>query len=56
MQAEIAIASLRLLAGTLPPRAQALVQEWGQLNQAALLNNGDLARASEALLPIPPLP
>ncbi len=45
-----------VLAGSLEPRALAFVREWAKLRQAELLTNWELARASEPLLRITPLP
>jgi hypothetical protein len=45
-----------LIAGTLPGRALALVEEWAELHQEELLANWERARADEPLQPIEPLP
>jgi len=54
-KAAIAIEDGRLLAGSLPPRARALVAEWAKLHQDELLKNWERARRGEHLKPIPPL-
>jgi hypothetical protein len=54
--AEIAIESLELLGGWLPPRALRLVSEWATVHRDELQRNWDRARAHEALEPIDPLP
>lgn len=51
----IAIESLVLLAGELPPRALGLVTEWAALHRAELEENWRRARAHQELLAIPPL-
>jgi hypothetical protein len=55
-EASIAIESLDVLAGSLPPRALDLVREWGALHRAALMVNWRRARDEEPLEPIAPLP
>jgi hypothetical protein len=45
-----------LIAGTLPPRARALVTEWALLRRNELSANWERARREEPLQPIPPLP
>lgn len=54
--AEIAIATLELIDGWLPPRALRLVLEWAREHQDELQANWDRARAHEALVGIDPLP
>jgi hypothetical protein len=54
-KAKIAIDSLHLLAGHLPPRALGLVMEWAALHQAELLEDWELARKQAPLKPIQPL-
>lgn len=54
-QALVAIRDLRVLAGSLPPRALGLVVEWASLHREALLENWERARRGEPLRPIPPL-
>jgi hypothetical protein len=44
-----------VLAGSLPPRALALVREWAQLHVDELAANWDRARRHETLLAIAPL-
>jgi len=45
-----------LIAGSLPPRARALVAEWAALHEDELLANWERARNDERLQPIDPLP
>ena len=45
-----------LIAGSLPPRAAALVAEWARLHRAELEANWERARREEALEAIDPLP
>ncbi len=45
-----------LIAGSLPPRALALVAEWASLHQSELHANWDAARRQEPLQSIDPLP
>lgn len=52
---EIAIESLQVIDGSLPPRALRLVKEWAELHQDELLANWDRARAHEQLDAIDPL-
>ena len=52
---EIAIETLTILAGKLPPRALGLVMEWASLNQVALMEDWHLARQQAELKAIPPL-
>lgn len=54
--AEIAIDTLELIDGWLPPRALRLVLEWTGEHQAELRANWDRARAHEQLVGIDPLP
>jgi hypothetical protein len=54
--ASIAIASLDVLAGSLPDRALRLVHEWAEFHRAELEANWRRARDSEPLEPIEPLP
>ena len=54
-RASIAVGTLAVLAGSLPPRALRLVQEWAELHQAELVANWERARAEAPLEPIPPL-
>jgi len=53
--AEVEIASGEILKGTLPRRAARLVGEWRQEYRRELEENWNLARAHQALQPIPPL-
>jgi Domain of unknown function (DUF4160) len=53
--AEIEITSGDILKGRLPRRAARLVWEWRQEYQRELEENWNLARAHQALRPIPPL-
>jgi hypothetical protein len=45
-----------VLAGSLEPRAMQFVREWADLHRQEILTNWDLARRSQPLLDIPPLP
>jgi hypothetical protein len=54
--AQIDLATNQILAGSLPPRALRLVQEWAQLHVGELSENWALAQALEPLVPIDPLP
>ncbi len=54
-KAEIAIATLSLIAGRLPPRVLGLVMEWAALHRAELLEDWDLARRQAELKKIAPL-
>ena len=54
-QALLGIRDLRLLAGSLPPRALGLVMEWASRYQEELWANWERARRGEHLAPIPPL-
>lgn len=54
-EARIAIDSLALLSGQLPPRAMGLVAEWTTLHQQELLSVWDRARKSEPLGRVEPL-
>jgi hypothetical protein len=53
--AVIAIESVEVLAGHLPRRVLALVQEWSMAHRPELRDNWRRARASEPVLPIRPL-
>lgn len=55
-EASIAIESLEMLAGSLPPRASRLVRQWGELHRVQLLANWQRALREEALESIDPLP
>jgi hypothetical protein len=54
-QALLGIRDLRLLAGSLPPRALGLVIEWASRYREGLWANWERARRGEPLVPIPPL-
>ena len=53
--ARIAIDSLTVLSGRLPPRVLGLVIEWADQHQTELRANWRRARADRPLLPIAPL-
>lgn len=55
-EASIAIGSLKVLYGDLPPRAFRLVKQWASLHREELLKNWDLAEQGEVMEPIDPLP
>jgi len=52
---EIAIETLSVLAGKLPPRAIGLVMEWASRHQEELMVDWELARQQAALRKIDPL-
>jgi len=54
-KALVAIESLTLLRGSLPPRVLGLVVEWARLHQADLLEDWRLARDQEPLNKLAPL-
>ena len=54
-EASFSIQPISLLEGSLPRRAQRLVEEWGQLHASELNEDWRLARAGQPLLPIDPL-
>jgi Domain of unknown function (DUF4160) len=54
-EATFQIATGTILAGSLPRRARALVEEWLIAHHTELQQDWDLAIASQPLLPIPPL-
>lgn len=54
-RAIIAIETLALLQGSLPPRALGLVMEWAAQHQADLRRTWAAAQRHEELEPIPPL-
>ncbi len=54
--AQIAIETLELADGFLPPRALRLVRDWAVTHRDELLANWERARAHEPLEPIEPLP
>jgi Domain of unknown function (DUF4160) len=51
----IEISTLRVLEGTIPPRALGLVMEWASQHQKELLNDWDLARKNQPPKKIRPL-
>jgi hypothetical protein len=55
-EAVIAIRGLRVLEGTLPRRALALVRAWGKLHGEELERDWELARGRRPLRSIAPLP
>lgn len=48
-EVEVSITSIEILKGKLPNRAWRLVREWALLNQTALADNWERARAQESL-------
>jgi hypothetical protein len=54
-EVEIAIETLSVLAGKLPPRAIGLVMEWASRHQEELMVDWELARQQAALRKIDPL-
>ena len=55
-EAAVEIATGAILAGGLPRRARAMVDDWLALHRAELQADWDLAVASQPLNPVPPLP
>jgi hypothetical protein len=55
MVASYSIDSLELLAGKLPKRQQRLVEAWGELHQAELLNNWQRLQNDQPSVRINPL-
>jgi Domain of unknown function (DUF4160) len=55
-EASIAIESLEVLRGGLPPSAFRLVKQWAVLHRLELLKNWDLAEQGEVMESIDPLP
>lgn len=53
--AQIELGTLRVLNGSLPPRALRLVREWARLHEDELVENWQRAQALEPLVPIDPL-
>ncbi|MDQ6609614.1 MAG: DUF4160 domain-containing protein [Bacteroidota bacterium] len=53
---EISIPDLKIIAGSLPRRAQALVLEWAALHKEELLDNWALAKEGKPFNTIEPLP
>ncbi len=54
--AQVELATLRILNGSLPPRALRLVRAWARLHMEELADNWMRAQALEPLAPIEPLP
>jgi len=54
-EALIAIRSVDMISGSLPPRAWALVKEWATMYQAELVNLWDLAAQQQPIPKLPPL-
>jgi hypothetical protein len=54
-EAAFQIANGTVLAGRLPRRARALVEDWLAAHRGELQQDWDLAAASQPLLPVPPL-
>jgi hypothetical protein len=54
--AQIELATLRILNGSLPPRALRLVRAWARLHTEELADNWGRAQALEPLAGIEPLP
>lgn len=54
-RAEIAIETLSIIAGRLPPRVLGLVMEWGALHRQELIEDWELARRQVELKRIAPL-
>ncbi len=54
--AQIDLGSLRVLNGSLPPRALRLVREWARMHAEELEGNWQRAQDLEPLVPIEPLP
>ena len=55
-EARIAVDSLAVISGTLPPRAIGLVAEWATLHQQELQGLWEKARNHQALNRLEPLP
>jgi hypothetical protein len=53
--AQIELATLRVLNGSLPTRALRLVREWANAHENELADNWERAQALEPLVPIEPL-
>jgi hypothetical protein len=54
-KASLTVDDARLLEGSLPPRALALVKEWATIHRDELRADWELARACRTLNPIAPL-
>lgn len=50
------IATGAVIAGRLPRRARAMVEDWLALHRAEVQQDWDLAVAGQPLVPVPPLP
>lgn len=55
-EAAVEIATGAVIAGGLPRRARALVEDWLNQHRDEVQANWDLAAASQPLNPVPPLP
>jgi hypothetical protein len=55
-QALMAIETLAVIEGNLPPRALGLVTEWASIHQDELMDRWERARRFEALVRLEPLP
>jgi hypothetical protein len=55
-EARVAIQTLTVITGSLPPRAMGLVAEWAKLHQAELQTLWDRATRQETLYRLEPLP
>lgn len=55
-EARIAIQTLAVITGSLPPRAMGLVGEWAKIHQAELQALWDRATRQESLYRLEPLP
>ena len=55
-EAQIAISSLEMMDGSLPPHALSLVRDWGEIHRDELRDNWIKARAHQPLDTIDPLP
>jgi hypothetical protein len=54
--AQIELATLRVISGSLPPRALRLVRQWARLHPDELADNWVRAQALEPLVAVEPLP
>ena len=54
--AQIELATLRVLGGSLPPRALRLIRQWAKLHADELAENWERAQQLEPLVPVDPLP
>jgi hypothetical protein len=54
--AQIELETLRVLNGSLPPRALRLVRQWARLHPGELEQNWELAQQLEPLVAVDPLP